>query len=215
MPSRTPRWVRGLKSCKVAWYSAYFLVAPHDGCVDWNPEFVRTFHSHEGRTPRWVRGLKFYVMYFNITIVMSHPTMGAWIEILWQLIIALGWTVAPHDGCVDWNLGCGISILSANQSHPTMGAWIEIPPHRLVWTAFFVAPHDGCVDWNIILIVKFDKIIRRTPRWVRGLKLSMIYCRDYTQCRTPRWVRGLKSSRVGLDGLYLLSHPTMGAWIEI
>ena len=64
------------------------------------------FHKHYhlmicSRTPRWVRGLKFYVMYFNITIVMSHPTMGAWIE----MSIAYFWLyfshVAPHDGCVD------------------------------------------------------------------------------------------------------------------
>ena len=35
------------------------------------------------------------------------------------------------------------------------------------------------------------------------------------RCRTPRWVRGLKSS--DLEGLnkYVVSHPTMGAWIEI
>ena len=34
--------------------------------------------------------------------------------------------------------------------------------------------------------------------------------------RTPRWVRGLKSfCHFVMSPLSLLSHPTMGAWIEI
>ena len=37
-------------------------------------------------------------------LTTSHPTMGAWIEMqlvkrLWMLYL-----VAPHDGCVDWNV---------------------------------------------------------------------------------------------------------------
>ena len=33
--------------------------------------------------------------------------------------------------------------------------------------------------------------------------------------RTPRWVRGLKSTSATLFNIYISSHPTMGAWIEI
>ena len=33
--------------------------------------------------------------------------------------------------------------------------------------------------------------------------------------RTPRWVRGLKLSLHVMDIIHGLSHPTMGAWIEI
>ena len=40
--------------------------------------------------------------------VMSHPTMGAWIEIVYLLKTLNHVQVAPHDGCVDWNnLSCG------------------------------------------------------------------------------------------------------------
>ena len=31
----------------------------------------------------------------------SHPTMGAWIEIIISLSSSLVILVAPHDGCVD------------------------------------------------------------------------------------------------------------------
>mgnify|MGYP007058983356 CR=1 FL=1 len=58
--SRTPRWVRGLKLPPSKYTSSKFLVAPHDGCVDWNV----------------VEG------YMDMLKFMSHPTMGAWIEIL-------------------------------------------------------------------------------------------------------------------------------------
>ena len=55
---RTPRWVRGLKSFLQFVVLCDRIVAPHDGCVDWNSfgTFFVTFWC--GRTPRWVRGLK-------------------------------------------------------------------------------------------------------------------------------------------------------------
>ena len=100
--SRTPRWVRGLKYCFEQWSNVI----------------------GECRTPRWVRGLKFLNLRNFFKSTVSHPTMGAWIEIRghvsattavssrtprWvrglkyfqkQLHIVL-YTVAPHDGCVD------------------------------------------------------------------------------------------------------------------
>ena len=57
-----------------------------------------------GRTPRWVRGLK----------------SGALVNYNSNEF------VAPHDGCVDWNIGTEIPLGIMRESHPTMGAWIEI-----------------------------------------------------------------------------------------
>ena len=34
------------------------------------------------RTPRWVRGLKFLMRLLIRLVQLSHPTMGAWIEIV-------------------------------------------------------------------------------------------------------------------------------------
>ena len=75
-----------------------------------------------------------------------------------------------------------------------MGAWIEIG--LCLFTYFLTS--------------------RRTPRWVRGLKFIMreLWGLIYGS-RTPRWVRGLKFVLPILLKSYLLSHPTMGAWIEI
>ena len=59
---------------------------------------------------------------------MSHPTMGAWIEILKFMQRGRGKKVAPHDGCVDWNFSYTFynHQIKHQKSHPTMGAWIEI-----------------------------------------------------------------------------------------
>ena len=35
---------------------------------------------------------------------LSHPTMGAWIEIRNCIKCMDQYEVAPHDGCVDWNM---------------------------------------------------------------------------------------------------------------
>ena len=75
------------------------------------------------RTPRWVRGLKFEYSEQIPSILSSHPTMGAWIEIE---VIKLG--------------------NEFEKSHPTMGAWIEICGGNTAKAAEIVAPHDGCVD---------------------------------------------------------------------
>ena len=34
------------------------------------------------RTPRWVRGLKSVLVIIELAKIQSHPTMGAWIEII-------------------------------------------------------------------------------------------------------------------------------------
>ena len=66
--------------------------------------FIQKFVCNERRTPRWVRGLKFTGVTRGSYLELSHPTMGAWIEIF----------IAIY---------AGLALIS---SHPTMGAWIEI-----------------------------------------------------------------------------------------
>ena len=55
---------------------------------------------------------------------MSHPTMGAWIEMVLVLT----------------------DLRNTLESHPTMGAWIEIEVCKQYCKTSTVAPHDGCVD---------------------------------------------------------------------
>ena len=49
--------------------------------------------------------------------------------------------------------------------------------------------------------------------WIEISLLTILLSR--VLCRTPRWVRGLKLPHMFLTALSLASHPTMGAWIEI
>ena len=94
------------------------VVAPHDGCVDWNFGHEWNTVGIPSRTPRWVRGLKSRNRSLFPTTSRSHPTMGAWIEIIFPTSISFSLTVAPHDGCVDWNLLTLISIYSTNSRTP-------------------------------------------------------------------------------------------------
>ena len=146
---RTPRWVRGLK----------YIDTPKEECL-------------KSRTPRWVRGLKFIRGGKGGAVKGSHPTMGAWIEILNPFIVrqqratshpTMGawieiqavchwWTnqkVAPHDGCVDWNfLKCVIFVrCSSVAPHDGCVDW-NLVSRKVTLSAITVAPHDGCVDWN-------------------------------------------------------------------
>ena len=123
-PSRTPRWVRGLKLS---------LLFNNLTC------FFR-------RTPRWVRGLKFKVGLTEALSLLSHPTMGAWIEIcIFYRFVAQTSCRTPR-----WVRGLkfftSIIILLYIWSHPTMGAWIEIFVRQACKSSNVVAPHDGCVD---------------------------------------------------------------------
>ena len=57
---------------------------------------------------------------------MSHPTMGAWIEICLEPVIGN----ATYGRTPRWVRGLKYRFPTAlqllHQSHPTMGAWIEI-----------------------------------------------------------------------------------------
>ena len=59
----------------------------------------------------------------DFTHIASHPSRGAWIEIL---------TI--------------ICLLTSRGSHPSRGAWIEIYRGRSISTMMDVAPLTGCVD---------------------------------------------------------------------
>ena len=214
---RTPRWVRGLKFSR--------LLAP-----------VRRVILC--RTPRWVRGLKYECIGDEVGNCMSHPTMGAWIEIFSPRFEGEWISVAPHDGCVDWNnqpdmrlkgitmshptMGAWIEINAGSgfdvdkRSHPTMGAWIEIVFLPLTSSTTLVAPHDGCVDWNITHDLEAFPTIYVAPHdgcvdWNK----SYLIVRSMNMSRTPRWVRGLKYIIHWRFSVVFRSHPTMGAWIEI
>ena len=108
---------------------------------------------NNSRTPRWVRGLKLLFWLYGLVTNMSHPTMGAWIEIKKTIID-------------------GITF----ESHPTMGAWIEIFSTWLL-IAFFVSSHPTMGAWIEISRPKAISAVMtsRTPRWVRGLKFVFIY----------------------------------------
>ena len=82
--------------------------------------------------------------------IMSHPTMGAWIEIKRQMETKKsGFCRTPR-----WVRGLKLlfraKMMPCVRSHPTMGAWIEIKDGKEC-----IVGHEG-----------------RTPRWVRGLKLE-------------------------------------------
>ena len=85
----------------------------------------------------------------GIVLNVSHPTMGAWIEITLK----------------------NIAYVAGEGSHPTMGAWIEIFI-CLMYSLGLKRRTPRWVrglkyDWNKLKI-KYNEC--RTPRWVRGLK---------------------------------------------
>ena len=75
-------WIEIQVVCKTC---TRLVVAPHDGCVDWNTNLFLWFIQGWCRTPRWVRGLKSLYLISLFKRSKSHPTMGAWIEIVLRL----------------------------------------------------------------------------------------------------------------------------------
>ena len=96
--------------------------------------------------------------------------MGAWIEIPVFTSACPMRTVAPHDGCVDWNAEPDESIVSKKPGRTPR--WVR-----------------GLKFLRVNLWLNFYS---RTPRWVRGLKLNEGTYDEVIVSRTPRWVRGLK-----------------------
>ena len=129
----------------------------------------------------------------------SHPSRGAWIEIIIS---------GQHLDTVHGRTPHGVRGLKCIQSgrgdrdsgsHPSRGAWIEIiscaknssvgtsHPSRGAWIEIF---RDG----GLIRFVR-----RRTPHGVRGLKYRSAGCPCGLCGRTPHGVRGLKFGGTGLS----------------
>ena len=88
------------------------------------PSGVTEETGRYSRTPHGVRGLKYEVSDIAWKNIASHPTRGAWIEILEALT----------------------QRSEVYRSHPTRGAWIEMYAAGLGALPYYVAPHTGCVD---------------------------------------------------------------------
>ena len=76
-----------------------------------------------GRTPHGVRGLKSLMSLQGLSASPSHPSRGAWIEMIQQISETMGIT-----------------------SHPSRGAWIEMTWMPEAAKVGIVAPLTGCVD---------------------------------------------------------------------
>ena len=175
---RTPRWVRGLKlditeerieeikshPTMGAWIEInhidyrYFwsLVAPHDGCVDWN-----------------------FLVSMNCTLsATSHPTMGAWIEILFLYLFPCYHTSRTPR----WVRGLKLFIPSemGYRIRRRTPRWVR--GLKLHFQEVFCRNSLGRTPrW--VRGLKFASLNSstlsypcRTPRWVRGLK-----CRCYVK----------------------------------
>ena len=121
--SRTPRGVRGLKSrtVRILW----ILVC---------------------RTPRGVRGLKSGEDGRLSGRRPSHPSRGAWIEIL----LCAADQVTGHASHPSRGAWIEIQVRRRRplraMSHPSRGAWIEIRAASSISSVGQVAPLAGCVD---------------------------------------------------------------------
>ena len=102
------------------------------------------------RTPRWVRGLKLKTLNYQSQTIMSHPTMGAWIEIV--KIARL--TAKAESRTPRWVRGLKYRLRhTAETNRRRTPRWVR----GLKFQQFKKSPY----------------IQRRTPRWVRGLKFDM------------------------------------------
>ena len=145
------------------------------------------------RTPRWVRGLKLNSDTTNFT----------------------DRTVAPHDGCVDWNSRHLRFTIKVSRSHPTMGAWIEMTLKDTRLNRPSSHPTMGAwieISRHVQMSVSSNS---RTPRWVRGLKYSQRWAIPYRARSHPTMGAWIEITRHVPKAFHMTSHPTMGAWIEI
>ena len=80
-------------------------------------------------------------------MIMSHPTRGAWIEIITLSIFKLKVNCRTPPGVRGLKYNYKYNIVYKIWSHPTRGAWIEmIRTVILFLLSVGVAPHPGCVD---------------------------------------------------------------------
>ena len=123
----------------------------------------------------------------------SHPTRGAWIEILESKNISIE-EMTSHPTRGAWiEIGPTGPWGPVPPSHPTRGAWIEIPG----------APGVAAAP------------PRRTPHGVRGLKSRRPQSTILPRVSHPTRGAWIEIGRPGLLRGRAASHPTRGAWIEI
>ena len=175
-------------------HSAYLMVAPHDGCVDWNPLHIALTYP----------------------LLASHPTMGAWIEIVQSFIQVIEYQVAPHDGCVDWNLCKSLHCNPCESVAPHDGC-VDWNSSTTCWVLLCWRRTPRWVrGLKSVSMNDFDILFWSHPTMGAWIEISAWTLEDLVRIRrTPRWVRGLKSNKYIPTILAVMSHPTMGAWIEI
>ena len=76
----------------------------------------------------------------------SHPTRGAWIEMIGNEGIAAMSTGRTPHGVRGLKSYAAASVSVSNASHPARGAWIEISKFAEAGLLDEVAPRTGCVD---------------------------------------------------------------------
>ena len=118
------------------------------------------------------------------------PHVGAWIEIINQIIRSTPSLVAPH-----------------------VGAWIEIYYQSGRSLVLSVAPHVGA--WiEIFVNWRPAKNSMSLPMWERGLKYGTFFLCMGGGWSLPMWERGLKYFHI-LSAVEELVAPHVGAWIEM
>ena len=95
----------------------------------------------------WIEIL--WMMVMRPSSLPSLPSRGAWIEIIKRDAYRLGMTVAPLAGSVDRNSASFSSLSEVRASLPSRGAWIEIQILHHVTSQVYVAPLAGSVDETI------------------------------------------------------------------
>ncbi len=123
----------------------------------------------DSRTPHGVRGLKWRSRGIVLRAGGSHPSRGAWIEMVTTSLSVLRSSGRTPHGVRGLKSATPIQRVAVHASHPSRGAWIEIiavmsvlfvtacrTPHGvrgLKWheqqrgsAALLVAPLTGCVD---------------------------------------------------------------------
>ena len=146
----------------------------------------------------------------------SHLTRGAWIEIFSNCttwIIRICRTSHEVRGLKYRCLLYSASAGCCRTSHEVRGLkWHNL---RSKIQFLIVAPHTRCVDWNRTAWARTTTLTRRTSHEVRGLKSKdcagmNIYIKSHLT--RGAWIE--ICSFISLDHL-IVSHLTRGAWIEI
>ena len=123
----------------------------------WSIHILRYEVHSCSRTPHGVRGLKSDSIPEGIAHDASHPSRGAWIEILDSLVCRTRPASHPSRGA--WiEIADRHRSRHHHKSHPSRGAWIEIP----------------------LACLSDSPSHRRTPHGVRGLKLAELLAAEPT-----------------------------------